>query len=107
VDPQGAPLGLDVHIGDRTATVRLSGELDLFSSEALRTQLDELSATDDVDRIEIDASSVSFVDSAGLHALVQARNEGQAAGIAIRVGAMSDAVQQILDITNLRDVLTS
>lgn len=75
-----------------TAVVILSGELDMHSSErlstALATVLDGLPQA-----VEVDASGLSFTDSAGLRALLVARDEAEAKDVSLRLAQVSDLLR--------------
>jgi anti-anti-sigma factor len=64
----------------RRAFVELSGELDLHSSPQLSAVVDDLLA-DTPSVVEIDASGLSFADSAGLRALLVAHNDAGQRGV--------------------------
>jgi anti-anti-sigma factor len=89
--------------GDTTAVV-LSGELDMHSCEQLATAL--AAALDDSPKeIGVDARELSFTDSAGLRALLVARDAAAADGVVLRLTHVSDHLDRLLDMTGLREVL--
>jgi anti-anti-sigma factor len=51
--------------------LRLEGEIDMGNAEELSTALAEAISADG-GRVEVDMSAVTFIDSAGIHALVSA-----------------------------------
>jgi anti-anti-sigma factor len=65
----------DLHVqvtdADGVTVVAVSGELDAASTADLQAPLDEVSARDDA--IVLDLSDCQFVDSTGLHAIIDAR----------------------------------
>lgn len=85
------------------ADVTISGELDLDSAQRLRTQLDEL--VDAGDDIAIDASGVSFIDSAGLHTLLVARQSVRERGGELRLTVASERVVWAAKIAGVPDLL--
>lgn len=89
--------------GDTTVVI-LSGELDMHSSEQLSSAvamvLDGLPH-----EIEVDARGLSFTDSAGLRALLIARDDAEAKNVALRLAHVSDHLDRLLDITGLRETL--
>ncbi len=56
-------------------------------------------------QIEIDASGLTFADSAGLRAFLVSRKDAEAAGVELRVTQVSEPLDRVLEMTGLRDVL--
>jgi len=83
-----------------TLRVNVTGELDLLSSPQL---LDQLSArlADRAEIVVLDLAAVSFIDSTGLHALLDAT---AADGDRLRV-IPNPALLRLLEITGLHDCL--
>jgi anti-sigma B factor antagonist len=84
------------------ATVTVTGELDLHSSSVLTDRLAELS---DVTEIELDAGGVSFIDSAGLRALLVASKAASDRGAELRVVVLSDQMARVVEIAGVSDLL--
>jgi len=73
-------LRIDVTIHDRlSATVVLLGRLDAVEAPALREQFAEVFRAGAV-TVVVDLVGVTFIDSAGLAALVRARRDAQSVG---------------------------
>jgi anti-anti-sigma factor len=87
-----------------TAVVELSGELDLHSSGELTATLTRVLASSPA-TIGIDARGLSFADSAGLRALLLARNDAEERGVTLRLTHVSDPLDRLLEMTGLREVL--
>jgi anti-anti-sigma factor len=86
--------------------VRLSGDMDHRSSEAFRAGLGAVLARGRP--VVVDLTGVSFLDSSGLGALLDARRRAIEAtqGFVVCVGeTVEPGVQRILDITGLVPVL--
>jgi anti-anti-sigma factor len=83
-------------------TVTVTGELDLHSSTVLTERLAELT---DVTDIELDAGGVSFIDSAGLRALLMASKAASDRGAGLRVVVLSDQVARVIEIAGVTDLL--
>jgi anti-anti-sigma factor len=83
--------------------VRLEGELDKLAIERARSRLDPLVAAG---KLVVDLDRVTFIDSAGLHALFGlARTPGsQGPGVAIAV-ADSSPTARVIALVHLGDVL--
>jgi len=75
-------------------TVYVHGELDLDSQSRLRQALDD--AVDGSRPVCVDLADVSFVDAAGIHALVDARRAAERRGARLVLVAPSAAVRRIL-----------
>jgi anti-sigma B factor antagonist len=96
----------DVAVVAHRSYVRVvtAGELDIATSGDLRAQLDELwdSGWDDV---VLDLRQVTFMDSSGLHILID--NHERAAQAAMRFSIIdgSEAVDRALEISGLRELL--
>jgi anti-anti-sigma factor len=58
--------------GENVAILRLTGEIDVSSAHLLTTQFKELAA-EGPGYVVIDATRVTFMDSTGLHALVEGK----------------------------------
>jgi anti-sigma B factor antagonist len=61
---------LDFERHDHTALAILSGEIDMSNAASVRQSIAEFVAADD-DAVIVDLSPLSFLDSAGLHALTE------------------------------------
>lgn len=88
---------------DRNAAllvVHLDGDLDAYSAPQLRSFLIE-HAIDGVRAVEIDLTLVAFVDSSGLVALVDTRQQLAGDGIELRLARPTTSVRRVLDITGL------
>jgi anti-sigma B factor antagonist len=83
-------------------TVTVTGELDLHSSTILGDRLAELS---DVTDIELDAGGVSFIDSAGLRALLMASKAAGDRGSELRVVVLSDQMARVVEIAGVTELL--
>jgi anti-sigma B factor antagonist len=88
------------------ASIILDGELDLSNRGQLlayaRNVLRHTSGS-----LEIDASKLSFVDAAGVTALVDIRIDAERAGVPFRVGAASPTTRRVLAIAGVEDILLS
>lgn len=85
------------------AVVIISGELDMDAARRLRAHLDEL--TDAGVSIAVDAGDVTFVDSAGLHTLLVARQSARDHGGELRLTVASDRVAWVMKMAGVSDLL--
>lgn len=89
---------------DGATTVALRGEFDLATAGELETAVERL-VTAGTNRLMVDLHDVSFCDSAGLNALVRARNRCHAAGGWLRITRPVGEVADVLRISGLLERL--
>jgi anti-anti-sigma factor len=87
-----------------TKTVAVGGELDMETGPWLRDRLTSMIWANDP-RLALDLTGVTFIDCAGLTALLTARKAAQAQGGWLRLVAVSRCVGRLIEITRLQDVL--
>ena len=79
----------------------VGGDLDVAAGADFVGAVDDaLSAEGSPTLVEIDLGAVEFIDSSGLRALLQVQ---QNYGERIRIGAVSAAVQRLLELTGTSD----
>jgi anti-sigma B factor antagonist len=84
------------------AIIEIAGELDLHESARFEEQV---SATlTDVATVAVDASGLTFIDSAGLQALLVARDGARERGIEFRFTAVSEQVARVVEVAGLQDL---
>jgi anti-sigma B factor antagonist len=88
-------------LGDGTALVTVAGELDIGTADHLRTQLAELRTQGDIERLVVDLSDVTFIDSSGMGVLVGAQ---RLAIEPLRVVAPEGAVLRALTLASLTKI---
>lgn len=93
-------------VQDGVATLEVSGEVDIavaqeFVAAAVRC-LEDPEAT----VLRIDLAGVTFLDSSGLGALVQARNHAQSVAKSVVIANVAPTVMKVFTITGLADVLS-
>jgi anti-sigma B factor antagonist len=79
--------------------VRVTGELDLSSADAVRSAL-EATVTDSAERVELDLGDLAFLDSSGLSIFVEL-----AGRVPVTIVAASEPVRRVIGVTGLGDVL--
>ena len=88
-----------------TALVVLSGEMDIVSARSFTEAMTELERSSP-DGVVIDVGGLTFVDSSGINALVQAaRNVEDRGGRAV-LAAPDTHVQRVFEITRVGDIVT-
>jgi anti-anti-sigma factor len=89
-----------MHDDGTTAVVVAHGEIDLASAPyLLRTMVAACGLG--VREVVVDLAAVTFVDSAGLKALVQGRAEARERGVLFRLDPVAPSVRSVLDLTGL------
>jgi anti-anti-sigma factor len=77
--------------------LQVDGELDIKSTDSLRSALDEAEREGDI--VRIDAAGVSFVDSTALGVLLASAQRLSARGGRLELINVSPPVRRILDMT--------
>jgi anti-anti-sigma factor len=92
------------HDGD-ALEVALAGELDMAAAFKLESELDRLLARRAARRLVLDLAELTFIDSAGLGALLAIHDRAQDLGIEFVLSNPSDPVRRILDLSGTASVL--
>ena len=82
-------------------TLRLAGELDLGSAEALRDAVTEAVKSEEVDAILVDIEAVTFLDSTGIGTLVAGWRQAGDSGKRLRVDKAHGMAREVLRITGV------
>ncbi len=86
----------------REVSFALTGELDLVSKPAVAAALGQLLG-DGVD-VVVDCSDLTFIDSSGIHVLIDVRNSLEAAGHRLRITNVSGSPRRVFEILGLEDL---
>ncbi|MEU9133076.1 STAS domain-containing protein [Kitasatospora sp. NPDC048540] len=87
--------------------IEATGELDLDSAPILHSALHRaLGASPPPPMLVIDLAGVTFCDSSGLNALLQARIESQGLGVALHLARPTHTVARVLEITGADKVFS-
>lgn len=89
---------------DGAVTTRLSGDLDIVTSDEVKRDLAAL-VDDGHTSLALDLSTVGFVDSSGLGVLVAIHRHAESLGGSFVVQSVPPQVQRLFDITRLGDLL--
>jgi anti-sigma B factor antagonist len=93
-------------VTDEGFCVRLEGELDMATSDALEHAVDHAeSATGGL--IVLDLASVTFMDTSGLRVLLRAWHRANGAGHTLQLVNVPRAVRRLMLITNNERLLSS
>ncbi len=98
-------LQVTLDLDAKTTVLHLAGELDADDAPAVRTLLAEqvLSGSGS---LVVDLSGLTFIDSAGLAALIAAHKGTRSAGTSLVLAGLSAPVAKIMSVTGLDGVLT-
>lgn len=100
--PDKPPFSLDASVRGDAATIRLMGEVDLYTGPELSAAIDDLVGRGDVRTVVVDMRDVTFLDSTGLRILLAAH---QAEGYDLAVVQGPRAVAKAFEVTGLDRVL--
>ena len=95
-------LRVEVTDADRITMVVVTGEIDADSMLALQAPLSELSPHS---HILLDMSGVRFMDCRGLRVILTQRIKMTEAGGSIHIHHASPAVQRLMQVSGLTDIL--
>jgi anti-sigma B factor antagonist len=98
VSPSGAK-----PVQDRSNVLPLKGEIDLHVSPSVTASLNAM-IDRKPERLVVDLSAVSYIDSAGLAALIQAMQKVETYGGKFRLAGLQETVRSIFEISRLDQV---
>ncbi|MFG1991925.1 STAS domain-containing protein [Actinoplanes sp. NPDC048988] len=81
--------------------VALTGELDLASSDEVRSYIEQALATTHPARVLVDMDGVAFCDSTGIEALIRARATAVAQGARLELVNVHGIARTTLEITGV------
>jgi anti-sigma B factor antagonist len=96
-----SPLRIELVEGDGTRIVRLTGELDLVSADAVRSAVVHAGGP----TVVVDLSGLEFIDSSGLSALLTARRQLTSTGHRLVLSGAKGAARRAFEVSGLDDVL--
>jgi anti-anti-sigma factor len=83
--------------------VRVAGEIDMGTADVLRRELD--TAREEAASVLLDLSGVTFIDSTGLHLLLEASHSSAVSDWGFFVVRPSRAVQRLIDLSGTADLI--
>ena len=87
------------------AVIHVAGEIDLSTRDLLGAAA---TRSFDVARtVVVDLAQATFLDSAGLSALIRARNEAERLGCELQIRSATGSVARVLEVTGLLHWLTA
>lgn len=91
---------------DNYLVVKLIGELDEHFSGYARMTIDNLSSEKPIDKLIIDMTELTFMDSTGIGVLIGRYKNLSHRGISIYLKSPSAAVDRVLRISGIYDIMT-
>jgi anti-anti-sigma factor len=88
---------------DDASLVRVAGEIDVCTIVKLRRELD--AARDEGVTVLLDLSDVTFIDSTGLHLLLEASRDSAGSEWGFFILRPSHVVQRLIDVSGTGDLL--
>lgn len=86
--------------------IALEGELELANIAAIESELSHVEAGD-CRQIVLDLRELSFVDSSGIHVLMQAHARASATGRPLALVVEKGAVHRVLDVSGALSILST
>ena len=83
--------------------LRATGEIDLSTVDVLRREVD--TARERAATVLLDVSGVTFIDSSGLHLLLEASHSSAVSDWGFFVVRPSRAVQRLIDVSGTADLI--
>jgi anti-anti-sigma factor len=99
--PASTRFELDVEPEPAGVRVRPAGEIDLATVESIRRTIDECVA-DGCDRVVLDLQAVTFLDSTGVHLVLEANAAARAGGWQLQIVEGPAEVQRTFEVAGLR-----
>ncbi len=104
--PELDPEALEIVVSERDSatTIALTGEWGLAEQPATRATIREALGRSPVSLI-LDLSQVSFIDSSGLHVVIELHERAQHESVGLTIVPGPRAVQRLFEICRLSEVL--
>jgi len=87
-------------------TIKLGGELDSATCGALVSAFEQIAAQDVARKVVLDFAELSFIDSAGMRAIIMVEQSAGERGVALTVVPAAGSVTDMLRMTGLADRVT-
>jgi anti-anti-sigma factor len=94
-----------VTINDGVATVQLRGEFAMEATFVIEPALERVLTQPSLERLVLDLSELSFIDSTGIGVIMRLAHELQARAIPLRIVPAAPAVHRVFELTGLADAL--
>jgi anti-anti-sigma factor len=93
------------HAGDGRLVVALVGEVDLSTCPVARSLFDSVDWSS-LAHLTVDLRRVRFMDSSGLHLLLDVRDAARAGAVSLDLIAGPDAVRRVFELTGTASLFT-
>ncbi|CAK0762344.1 STAS-domain containing protein PA14_20770 [Gammaproteobacteria bacterium] len=101
-----SPMQITTNTTDRKATIKLDGRFDFSASRDFRSSYESILGQRELESIEIDLSSVSYLDSSALGMLLLLREKTEPTNAKLSLVNSRGAVRQILEVANFHKLFT-
>ncbi|MDA1474995.1 anti-sigma F factor antagonist [Bacillus changyiensis] len=98
-------LGIDFNVKESVLCIRLTGELDHHTAEALRKKVNEHLQKNKICHIVLNLGELSFMDSSGLGVVLGRYKEIKQLGGEMIVCAISPSVKRLFDMSGLFKII--
>ena len=98
------PFGTRVEVHDGVAVMALSGELDMAAVPILRENLAPFEGNG-VSTIVLDLQELTFIDSSGLLAFLEARRRAMSNGHRLLLSGPSPVARRLIEVTGTQSLL--
>jgi len=95
----------EIKVKNRILTIRVPGELDHHSADAISKQADRLVQTEDIREIVFDFSDTTFCDSSGIGMLMGRYKMMRALGGTVRAVQVKERVSRILMLSGIMKII--
>lgn len=103
--PRGpVALTIDEHREDDHVVLELAGELDILTASRFGSRVHELARREDADLV-VDLGDLRFIDSSGLHILLNAQRVLIRRGRRLQVRCVPGPVMQVIQLARLTETL--
>lgn len=97
---------ITTEINDKTAIIKLSGGIDYSMQNAFKEANDQALAANEVTNIEVDFKDASFLDSAGIRALISLKKTADELGKTLLIKNCNETIFQIFEIGGFNTMFT-
>ena len=94
---------IEKKLGNKSATLIVSGRLDTQTAPELENELDAVLAG--LKELTFDMTNLEYVSSAGLRVILKAQKAMNAQG-SMKLTGVNDSIMEVFDITGFLDILT-
>jgi anti-sigma B factor antagonist len=97
-------LSVDRRVAGRRTVLAVGGEIDIATAPRLRNAVDAALASGAAE-IAIDLAATTFMDSAGVHVLVDATRRAAELGRSLTIASPSAAVLRVIELAGVAELL--